>query len=336
MIHHALFFELGADALFVSEFLDGMEFHPVGMNLQFPHEPVAEQRGEAGRVELVNFFDVQDEFVALERVVVAFAQFHLPSADVFHVVEHVLEVVEIHQGAFEFIDPQFAHVGAPGNLAHQPRHDPAAERARLVEEPAVDAVPRAVPEHHAAPGVERGEHDLARFAFPAGGARGGIDNLQERQVRVDVVSGGPGVLVKGALGPGEFGLGEPVGAEHVDLGGAELGGQGAQFAADPGGGFFPAEHDFFEAGQFESVTHGLGEHVVEERGERLVQTEPEWRGTRDQIRTQPPALLPRPPIQRQGEIIDLEQQGRSRLVSNSHKRMRSQEEEEERQILRRY
>ena len=79
-----------------------------------------------------------------------------------------------------------------------------------------------------------------------------------------------------------------------------------------------------------------GQHVVEERGERPAQTEQEWRGTGDQIRTQPRALLPRPPIQRQGEIIDLEQQGRSRLASNSHKRMRSQEEEEEHQILRRY
>ena len=60
---------------------------------------------------------MDDELIDIERVVVVFADFELPCADTWSVVDEVFELVEVDEGAFEFIEMQVMNVGHARDLA---------------------------------------------------------------------------------------------------------------------------------------------------------------------------------------------------------------------------
>lgn len=53
---------------------------------------------------------MDDELIDIERVVVVFTDFELPCADAGGVVDEVLELIEVDEGAFELIEVQVVDV----------------------------------------------------------------------------------------------------------------------------------------------------------------------------------------------------------------------------------
>ena len=117
MIDDALLFELRADSLFGAHFFGGVEFDAVGVNLGFAREVAMQFLAQRSVVAGIGLGDVEDDLIEFMRVVVDFAQFELPGADVRDVVEDVLELVEIHERALEFVEAHLAHVGVARNIA---------------------------------------------------------------------------------------------------------------------------------------------------------------------------------------------------------------------------
>jgi hypothetical protein len=107
MVHELLFLELHADTLEAAHLLGVVELDAVRGNLAARGEAGAEVVDEMVVVGSVDFLDVQDELVHFERVVVQLAQFNLPGADVRGVVEDVLELVEVHERALDFVELDF-------------------------------------------------------------------------------------------------------------------------------------------------------------------------------------------------------------------------------------
>ena len=183
-----------------------------------------------------------------------------------HAVEDVFELVEIDERALELAEVHLAHLRDARDVAREPRHQRAAVGARLVEEPAIRAIARAIAQHHAAAGGERRADDLARFALAARFAGLRIDDLDEREVRVDVIAGGARVLGEGALDPCELRLGEAVGGDYVDALRAELSREFAQFVTDSSRRFLAAEHDHLELRHPEPIGDRGLEDVIDEGG----------------------------------------------------------------------
>ena len=92
----------------------------------------------------VELFDMENQLVEIERIVVRLAQFELPCPDGLEVIEHMFEFIEIDQRPFEFIEVYLLHFGGAGDMADQPGQSPATMGTRLIDEPAVDQVAGAI------------------------------------------------------------------------------------------------------------------------------------------------------------------------------------------------
>jgi len=92
MVDEFLLFENRADALQPADFFRVVEQDAVGMNFEMGNATLAQFAAELGFVGPIDFLDVQDELVQFERVVVDFAQFDLPGADVRRVVQQRAQV----------------------------------------------------------------------------------------------------------------------------------------------------------------------------------------------------------------------------------------------------
>src|SRR5687767_822901 len=100
----------------------------------------------------------------------------------------MLQVIEVDECSLELFEMQVAHLAAAGDFAHQTRDFAATERARLIKEAAVGDISSAVTNDDAASSVQWRDDDLTRFTFASRFARFGINDLHQREIRMNVVS----------------------------------------------------------------------------------------------------------------------------------------------------
>jgi hypothetical protein len=56
---------------------------------------------------------VQNKLVDLHRIIVCLAELDLPGAHLRHIVEDMLELIEINEGAFDLVELHLPEVRAP-------------------------------------------------------------------------------------------------------------------------------------------------------------------------------------------------------------------------------
>ena len=88
-------------------FLGVVKHDPVWMNVSVLITTFTQFLAQLGFSNPVGFLNVQDDFVQIMRVIVGFAQFNLPRANIWSIVKDVFERVEIHQRAFDFVQSYF-------------------------------------------------------------------------------------------------------------------------------------------------------------------------------------------------------------------------------------
>ena len=189
MIDHPLFFDLCADSLQLPKLLLGVELNAVQVNFCLRGKARIELGAQVIVWRVVGFGGMKDQLIDFAGVVMPLSDFDLPCADVLGVVEDMLEVVEIHERALEFIELKVADIRSARNFSHQPWHPAPAVGAGFEAQAAVDAIAGSIAQNHTAARRERGEYNLARFIFAHRLARLRIDNFNQRQVRMDVISG---------------------------------------------------------------------------------------------------------------------------------------------------
>src|SRR5437667_3872609 len=183
-------FELHTDALQFAHFVRVVEDNPVGMNLRFGDETIVQIANEFVLTNIVGLVDVKNEFIDLQRVIVAFSQFQLPGADVLGVIEDVLELIEIHQRPFDFVEPHFFDLRTAGDVADQARRSPATTRAGFIYQAAVNEISGAITQHYCAPGVEWSENQFAGLARWKDLAGSGVHQLEQAQVGREMIARG--------------------------------------------------------------------------------------------------------------------------------------------------
>src|SRR5207247_9673224 len=107
VVNDFLLFELDTDALKLAHFVRVVEDNLIGMNLRFGDKTIVQIANEFVLANAVGFVDVKNQFIDLQRVIVAFSQFQLPGTDMLGVIEDVLELIEIHKRPFDFVEPHF-------------------------------------------------------------------------------------------------------------------------------------------------------------------------------------------------------------------------------------
>src|SRR5437016_10940406 len=159
------------------------------------------------------------------------------------VSDDVFELVEIHERPFDFIEPHFLHFRTAGDVADHSRRSPATMRTRSIDQTAINEIACAITSHHSAPGVERRENQFAGLTGRNEFAGPGIDDFENAKIGIEMVSAGPLIKPAGAFAPGHLRLGETVGCDDVDLGGAEFAGEVGQLAPDALGNLFTTQND---------------------------------------------------------------------------------------------
>ena len=112
--------------------------------------------------------DVNHDFIAIQRIVVALSQLDLPRADSVQIIEHVFQIIEIHQSAFQLVDLHFANIRNPRDAAYQPRNAPSTMRTRRVNKSLRNLITRPVAEHDRSATVQWRPHDFTRLTFSNG------------------------------------------------------------------------------------------------------------------------------------------------------------------------
>ena len=121
-----------------------MKNNLVWMNLCLCDKAAVQIADELVFLNAARLVDVENQLIHLERIVVAFAQFELPGADMLGVVENVFELVEIHERPFDFIEPHLFHFRTAGDVADQSRRSPATMRTRSIDQTAINEIACAI------------------------------------------------------------------------------------------------------------------------------------------------------------------------------------------------
>ena len=190
------------------------------------------------------------------------SEFELPRADVRGVVEDVLELVEVHERAFDFVELDFLEGAAARNFPDKARQLAAAVRASRVSQTAVNVVARAVAQHHGPARIKWREHNLAGLAVRHWLAGLWIHDFHDPEVGIEMVAGRRLVHGHGAFGEGHLRLGEAVGRHHVELSRAEFEGEVAELEPHAVGHLLAAEHDAMEVFATHAFVRGLVQDVI--------------------------------------------------------------------------
>ena len=90
----------------------------------------------------------------------------------------MLELVKVHQRAFEFVEIHFLDFGAARNPTDEPWHAAMAVGATFVRQAAVNVIPGTVTQDDRAARVKRSENDFAGLAGRHNFAGTGIDDFK--------------------------------------------------------------------------------------------------------------------------------------------------------------
>ena len=117
MVGNLVFLEFLAHALEAANFVPRMEQNLVRAELDGLAKAVGNPFPQDLGIAAVGRRGVNPDFVGLQRIVIALAQFDLPGTQPFGVIEQVFEGIEINERALELVDVQMVDVGDAGNFS---------------------------------------------------------------------------------------------------------------------------------------------------------------------------------------------------------------------------
>ena len=161
---------------------------------------------------------MQNDFVEVKRVVVSFAKFQLPRADMRRIIEDVFKLVEIHECAFDFVEIHFLDFRTAGNSADEPRQGAMAIRTCLKRKSAVNEIAGAIAQHHRAARGERRENNFAGLAGWNNVAGLRINDFNDAEIGIKMITGGELFVRERTFRPGQFAFGEAVDGQHFTFG----------------------------------------------------------------------------------------------------------------------
>src|SRR6185369_800567 len=133
-----------------------MEHTPVRPDLGPLQKPVVQLARHLFFRSLSELGDMEDELIEFHRIVVKLPDLQLPGTDIGRVIQDMLELIEIDQGAFDLVELHRLDFGIARHLPEQPRHDPSEMGAWTVNQAAVDDVSGPITQDNTAAGFERG------------------------------------------------------------------------------------------------------------------------------------------------------------------------------------
>src|SRR5207245_2741141 len=105
---------------------------------------------------------------------------------------------------FELFEVHFLDFRAARDISHQSRHRAPAIGTRFEGQPAVNVVPGSITQDYCSAGLQRSENDLARLAWREDFSRSRINDFNDAQVRIEMVTAGRLAVGERTLGPGHF------------------------------------------------------------------------------------------------------------------------------------